>query len=95
MPEHNFPAFMEAERELVKRGYGVYNPAERGVIPHWGWEDYLKADLRMVLDAHGIATLVGWEKSRGAKLEVCVARELNIPVKPLMQWPAVEGDVGS
>ena len=54
--------------------------------------DYLRADLRaLIRSADGVATLPGWQESRGASLEVHVAKALSIPVKPLDAW-LTDGD---
>lgn len=77
----NFPAFREAAARLHAAGYDVEDPSEKGVIDGWTWADYLKYDLRKVLDCQGVATLSGWENSKGAKLEVHVATELGLIVR--------------
>lgn len=45
------------------------------------WSFYLSRDFRILADdgIQVIATLPGWEGSRGARLEVAVGRELGIP----------------
>lgn len=85
-PEHNFPRFNEVATLLRVSGYEVDNPADNGVIDGFEWEDYLKLDLHNVIDAHGIATLENWRKSKGARFEVRVAKALGIPVKPFREW---------
>lgn len=57
------------------------------------WGAYLRRDLLALLDAEGVgrgvtavAVLPGWEGSRGAALEVHVARELGMPVRPVDDW---------
>lgn len=83
---HNFPAFDAAAAVLRKTGFVVINPADRGIVYGWSWEDYLRHDLRDLLACEGVAVLPGWEDSRGASLEVHVARALSIPVKPVEEW---------
>jgi hypothetical protein len=99
LPEHNFPAFRRAALRLRTAGYWVISPHEiplpcgcSGLPPQCGapdhaWSDLLRADLVVMLsDAGAVALLPGWEKSRGATLEVHVAARLGIPVKPLDDW---------
>lgn len=83
VPEHNFPAFRAAARQLQNEGFKVLDPSARGEIAGWTWEQYLKADIVMVVAAHAVVVLPGWEKSRGACLEVHIARELGLPVVDL------------
>ena len=80
IPEHNYPAFTAAREQLRSEGFTVLCPAEAGTVPGWTWEQYLRRDLAMVLFAHAVVVLPGWEQSRGACLEVHVARELGLRV---------------
>ena len=86
LPEYNYPAFHQAAERLDNHGYGVLNPARRGVQPDWQWSDYLRHALRDVTRADGIALLGGWWRSRGARLEVHVATALDMPCEPLEWW---------
>ena len=80
-PEYNFPAFKSARERLRSLGLTVVCPAEAGQVDGWGWEDYLRRDLALLLDGcEAVVVLRGWEKSRGARLEVSVAWQLNMPV---------------
>ena len=77
----NYPAFQAAAKDLRNAGYTVINPAEN----HGGRTDlplaeYFKADLPQVCDADAVAVLPGWERSRGARLEVSLARHLEKPI---------------
>ena len=42
------------------------------------WADYMRADIRALLDCEAIALLPGWEQSRGARIEVSLAAELGM-----------------
>jgi hypothetical protein len=42
------------------------------------WEQYLRRDIRVLLDCDGIALLPGWERSRGAQLEAHIAHALGM-----------------
>jgi len=86
MPEYNFPAFNKAAFDLEECGFVVENPATKGVIDGWTWSNYLRYDLRRLLDCEGVATLDGWEGSRGALLEVHVASQLEMPVRSVSEW---------
>ncbi len=82
-PEHNFPLSALVRSQLRDEGFEVLCPAEAGVVEGWSWEQYLRRDLRMVLDADAVIVLPGWEESRGAVLETDVARQLAMPIVPL------------
>ena len=42
------------------------------------WADYMRADLRALLDCEAIALLPGWDRSRGARCEVSIADDLGM-----------------
>lgn len=85
LEDHGLAAFNEAAAQLTQAGFDVINPAEHGVGEQT-WEQYLRRDLRWLLDCDHVATLLGWTTSRGAKLEVHVARELGMDVRMVDQW---------
>jgi hypothetical protein len=89
LPELNFPAFFEAERQLLDVGYTVLNPAARaGKTEGQAWEWYLRRGIQDVTNSGGIALLPDWQKSKGARLEVIVADTLGIPKAPIGGWLA-------
>lgn len=86
LPEYNLPTFAAAAGRLRQLGFDAHNPGHRGVIDGYAWTDYMRDGVRMLLDCEGVALLDGWENSRGASLEVHVARALCLPVRPLHEW---------
>ena len=80
-PGCNFAAFNDAAKRLADAGWQVLNPADnfggRMDLPR---EAYLRLDLAMLAQSDAVAMLPGWERSRGAKLEYTVARELGCAV---------------
>lgn len=81
LPDHNFPAFHEAAARLRSRGFQVINPAELdGGDTGRSWDYYMRRDIRHLMDANAVAVLTGWEESKGASLEVYIARALGMPV---------------
>lgn len=84
LPNNNVPAFDAAAAKLRKKGYQVINPAELDDgEPCKTWEDCLRRDLRALTKCHGVATLPRWKKSRGANLEVAVAKALSFEIHPV------------
>lgn len=87
MPEFGFPAFREAALRLRSAGFEVVDPSEKGLLEGWTWEQYLTYDLKEILErCKGLAVLDDWQKSRGASLEVYVARALGMKVQGVEQW---------
>ncbi len=87
LPNNNVPAFDAAAAKLRKKGYRVTNPAELDDgEPCKTWEDCLRRDLRALTKCGAVATLPSWKKSRGANLEVHVARALAFEVHPVAYY---------
>jgi hypothetical protein len=86
MPEFNRHAFQAAHEKLQRAGFVVMNPALNGLPIGLEWHHYLRRDLGMMLACHGVALLHGWEKSRGARLEVAWADALKMPVRSVDDW---------
>jgi Domain of unknown function (DUF4406) len=86
IPEHNKPAFDAMESELRSLGLEPINPhltcahIKREFYPtdkdHW--QACMRADIRELMRADMITLLPGWENSKGAKIEIALARELSI-----------------
>jgi hypothetical protein len=90
----NFPAFFEAERQLSALGYEVINPAHNDGAtveealasaghpdrPNNSWSYYMRRDLPHVLSVDAVCVLPGWQESKGASLEVHVAKAVGIPL---------------
>jgi hypothetical protein len=93
----NFPAFFEAERQLLALGYEVINPAHNDGAtvqealesagspdrPNNMWAWYMRRDLPHVMEVDALCVLPGWQNSKGAKLEVHVATAIGIPLMVL------------
>jgi hypothetical protein len=86
IPEWNLPAFAQAEVDLTDAGYTAINPGRHGADPDRPWSDYLRQDLQELLGCDAVALLPGWERSRGAQLEVHVAKALGMEVDDLSTW---------
>lgn len=88
---YNLPKFFKVADEMREAGYRVENPGdndskmlskaiEKSTLSTKTWEAYLRTDLRRLTKCDAVVVLPGWKASRGASLEVQVARELSIPV---------------
>jgi hypothetical protein len=99
----NFPAFFAAEKELEALGYEVINPAHNDgatvqealesagspEAPNNPWRWYMKRDLPHVLSCDMICLLPGWQSSKGASLEVTVAKAIGLPLMVLKEGKLV------
>lgn len=73
--KHYKRQFKKAERKLKKRGFDVFNPC---IVPNiFTYAEFMKIDLMALECCDLIYMLKGWTSSRGAKMELQRARELN------------------
>jgi Domain of unknown function (DUF4406) len=81
-PELNTPAFDCVSKGLRRLPLNrVFNPAENdGGSKDKGWAFYMRLDLISVALADRLVLLPGWEKSRGAQVEIANAISLKIPL---------------
>ena len=81
LPDYNRPAFDKVAAEIRAEGRTVFNPAEvgeRDVIRSRSW--YMREDIDALLRCDSVHVLQGWEKSEGARLEIEIARQLELPI---------------
>jgi hypothetical protein len=85
--DKNRYAFYQAARKLKTLGYRIVNPWDLGQSSKMTWEDFLRRDIgAMMKTCNGVATLEGWKKSKGASLEVYIAKALKWPVHTVAYW---------
>jgi hypothetical protein len=88
LPELNFPAFYNAETKLMKDGWRVVNPARFDAVfnvYNEGVEGRMldaacEAERAAIPHLDAIYLLKGWQKSKGAQLELKVALEHNLEI---------------
>lgn len=62
--------FERAKRDLAKADFEPVSPLENGLPPEASWEAHMQRDLEILSTCDGIYLLRGWEKSKGAQIEV-------------------------
>jgi hypothetical protein len=94
LPSFNYPAFMDAAALLRSQGHEVFNPAETaGGDTSYPRRFYMKAAIGGLMSADAVVFLPGWEDSKGARLEMAIAHELEISALPLSQYQEGRGPV--
>ena len=71
-------AFSCARNALELCGYEVVDPSDVKLDDDATWADYMRADLKLLLDCDYIFMLEGWEDSKGARIERELAERLGI-----------------
>lgn len=85
LPDLNRSAFHRVAASVRAAGHDALNPAElcpSGIT----WKAAMRIDLAALKTAQGVICLPGWERSRGARIEVCVARRRGLPVWTFGDW---------
>lgn len=80
LPDFNFPAFNAEAAILRAQGLTVINPAEHGIVDGADWGDYLRHDIAGLVSCERIHLLPGWERSKGASLELYIAQQLGMAI---------------
>lgn len=80
-PEDNYPAFNTAAAAFRAAGWLVRNPADNFHGAHdKTFAEYMRVDIKDLLESTAIALLPGWEDSVGARTELLIARTLGLEV---------------
>jgi hypothetical protein len=70
--------FKRAQRILEEFGdYDVVNPCDHE-IENGTWEGYMKQGIRELIECDGLLALDSWSYSRGAQIEVRLAKDLGL-----------------
>jgi hypothetical protein len=88
LPDFNYPAFNAAAAKLRAMGHTVLNPAENPTPACRTWHGYMRLGLAQLVQCDCIAMLPGWAGSKGARLELKVARELEMEAKEVADFLA-------
>lgn len=80
LPDFNYPAFNREAARLRDLGYDVENPAENPENHDKRWETYMRLAIPQMLTCDMVAVLPGAALSRGAVVEISLARQLAMPV---------------
>lgn len=90
LPEKNYQAFNDAEKQLRELGHEPLNPVwiddliPDGVVPEYDW--FLRQTMTLLVKAEGVALLPDWDQSVGATVEVAFARACKMEIHALDIW---------
>lgn len=72
--------FARAEKQWTDANYEVINPMNIAHDHDKSWENYMKVDLKAMLDCDSVYMLKCWKDSRGAIIEHNLAQELELKI---------------
>ena len=79
--EHAKNNFDNAELNLIKLGFKTINPMTISHDHHdKSWENYMREDLKAMLNCTHIFMLKDWHLSKGANIEYNLAKDLNLTI---------------
>lgn len=69
--------FAEAETRLKLMGFGVVSPLSNGLSEKDSWEEHMRADIAMMMGCNAVYIVNNIATSKGAKLELSIAKALG------------------
>lgn len=82
----NIERFHQAAAQLRALGHQVVNPCENDRPAITTWQSHMRADIKLLMDCHGVAMLPNWVASKGARIEWQVAKGIGMTVCDLEFW---------
>jgi len=71
--------FYAAEELLRKAGHEPVNPMRLHIVKK-DWKGYMLTDIEALMTCEAIYMLEGWINSKGAKIEFCIATEMDLTI---------------
>ena len=75
-----FKLFYDASLTLFNANWCVVNPMTLNHDHDKSWLNYMRVDLKALIDCDTIYMLSNWEDSRGAKIEHDLAQSLGLEI---------------
>lgn len=74
--------FLTAEIMIAEQGHWEpVNPMKYDPpVPNPTWADYMRNDIKLIMDCHAMYMLDNWQESEGAKLEHHIAQKLGLTI---------------
>lgn len=79
-PDTAFSFFNNAELFLIDEGFETVNPMTISHEHDKSWENYMREDLKAMLDCTHIYMIKGWHESKGANIEYNLAKDLGLTI---------------
>lgn len=72
--------FDEATQKMKTAGFEVVNPFHLNHCHAKKWEDYMRTDIKALMDCDAIFMLKDWKRSRGARIERFLAISFDLVI---------------
>jgi len=72
--------FEQAALTFKAQGFEVVNPFELDHSKNSVWADFMRTDIKAMMDCTHVYMVSGWEKSKGAKIEHDLAFGLGMSI---------------
>lgn len=83
----NVPAFENARIMLRESGFAPLIPHDF-VSEDADWQQAMRRSIETLVKADGLAYLDGWQKSKGARIEMRIARSIGMEIAAVESWCA-------
>lgn len=77
-----FEKFERREKQLRELGYMAINPMKL-VPPETSWHEAMRICIGRLVQCFAVSPINGWENSKGANLEMNLAKDLELIILPL------------
>ena len=77
--------FQEALIKLMKKGYIVTSPITF-CNERWSWAESMKACIKVLITKKAVAVIEPIENSKGAQLELTIAKAFGMEIKTVEEW---------
>ena len=79
----NIDEFQKYEDKFINLNFKVINPHKLHTSEEtetFKWHEFMRKDIKEMMQCDFVAVLSGWEKSKGANLELYIARNEEMPI---------------
>lgn len=85
LPNNNYPEFERMKNKYINKGYEVVSPHDlskevEAIKEAPEWIDYMKNDIKALIECDCICMFGDWMNSKGARVEYSIANGLGLNI---------------